>query len=153
MVTRIQPHKQPKLIHVKLTYTHSYSTMCNVHTCRHMRNVHEHSLGCMTGALWDSCSVHRFHPSSRSIRCPNSPNCSCIPSFLQSRGSSCFQIAWYMHRSVHEIRITSSFICKDSLTKVFFGRHVRQLCKCLSYQDSFQMMKIKAVSKYIMLAF
>lgn len=44
----------------------------------------------MTGALWDSCSVHRSHPSSRSIRRPNSPNCSCIPSFLQFRGSTCF---------------------------------------------------------------
>lgn len=51
-----------------------------------------HSLDCMTEELWDSCSVHRFHPSSRSTRCLNSPNCSYIPSFLQFRGSSCLLI-------------------------------------------------------------
>lgn len=79
--------------------------MCNEPTHVHVRtdkkqrqkvrfvlaqNVHRHSLDCMTGALWDSCSVHRSHPSSRSIRRLNSPNCSCIPSFLQCRGSTCF---------------------------------------------------------------
>ena len=56
---------------------------------RHIENVCRHSLDCMTEELWDSCSVHRFHPSSRSTRCLSSPNCSYIPSFLQFRGSSC----------------------------------------------------------------
>lgn len=46
-----------------------------------------YSLDCMTGALWDSCSVHRFHPGSQSIRCLTSQSCSYIPSFLQRRGS------------------------------------------------------------------
>lgn len=60
------------------------------HTFQHMQKVHRHLLDCMTGAVWDSCSVHRFHPSSQSSHCLNSPNCSYIPSSLQFRGSCYF---------------------------------------------------------------
>lgn len=56
--------------------TNTLTLMCTYYT------QDEHLLGCMIVAVWDSCSVRRFHPSSRSTHCLNSPNCSCSPSFL-----------------------------------------------------------------------
>lgn len=103
VVIHSQPHKQPRAIPVKLIHAHLYTEMHEVidtctsgytwrtqtraYPCNMHKHEQRHSLDCMTLEVLDSCSVHRFHPSSRSSRLLNSLNCNYIPSFLQFKDS------------------------------------------------------------------
>lgn len=70
---------------------HSNSSTCggNMLTLRlqnsHLNQSRRRLPCCRTAARWDNCSVRRSRPGSQSTHCPNSPSCSCTPSFLQFR--------------------------------------------------------------------
>lgn len=126
------------------TCTHIHTVLCEMYVLveEHLQFFYRHSLDWMTGLLWGSCSVHRFHPSSPSIRCLNSLNCSCTPSSLCFRGLKAVL-------EPHGKGIShSAFNCKKFSHESLFGRHLSRLCcpqrkVSRPIRDNFQKMETK----------